>query len=370
MLRKGLITEIITWLLVGIFALTALVYGSSHGFGFDIFKKDNIESANSDKKYTQEYTQPVDEIYNIKINWNAGNITLAYYDGSEIKVTESSATELDSDTRLTITQDSEDLTVSWNDGEKIYYQKTLPELSHKDLTIELPKDMKLGEISFNVNESNITTNGYTADELSIISKGDLNIKDITTDKLTISDKSGEIYLSNCTAENLKINSQQGNITAENCTAEDASLNSVYGKISFGGSFESMTGSSTSGDVTLSSSVKTKSVTAYSVSGNVSVSVPNDVDAIATLKTSKGKLSSTLGEVSGKKAELTLGNPEIKTDEESSESSKESKSDEAEATAEPTEEPKAEYYTIELSTDTGDISLMGLEVKSDKENKEN
>ncbi len=370
MLKKGLITEIITWLLVGIFALLALAYGSSHGFGFDIFKKKNIESANSDKKYTQEYTQPVDEIYNIKINWNAGNITLAYYDGSEIKVTESSATELDSDTRLTITEDSEDLTVSWNDGEKIYYQKTLPELSYKDLTIELPKDMKLGEISFNVNESNVTTNGYTADELSIISKGDLNLQNITADKLTISDKSGEIYLSNCVAENLNINSQQGNITAENCTAEDASLNSVYGNIRFGGSFESMTSSSTSGDVNLTTSTKTKNVTAYSVSGNMIVSVPNDVDALATLKTSKGTLMSTLGEVSGKNAELTLGNPEIKTNEESSKSSEESKEDEAEATAEPTEEPKSEYYTIELSTDTGDISLVGAEIPSDKENKEN
>ncbi len=364
MLKKGLITEIITWLLVGIFALLALAYGSSHGFGFDVFKKENIESTNSDKKFTQEYTQPVDDIYNITVNWNAGNITLAYYDGKEIKVTESSSSELDSDTKLTITEDSEDLTVSWNDGEKIYYQKTLPELSHKDLTIEIPNDMKLGVISFNVNESNVTTYGYTADTLSIIGKGDVNLKDITADKLTISDKNGEISLSNCTAENLKINSQQGNITAENCTAEDAKLNSIYGNISFTGSFDSMTGSSTSGDVTLSTSTKAKSISAESVNGNVSVSVPNDIDALATLKTSKGKLTSTLGEVSGKKAELTLGNPEIPT--KSSGSSEESKSDETEATAEPTEEPKAQYYSIELSTDTGDISLLGLEAKTDKE----
>ncbi len=370
MLRKGLITEIITWLFVGIFALVALAYGSSHGFGFDMFKKENIDSDNTDKKFTQEYTQPVDDIYNIKINWNAGDITFAYYDGNEIKVTESSASELSSDTRLSITEDSEDLTVSWNDAEKIYYQKTLPELKRKDLKIELPKDMKLGEISFNVNESSVTVGGFTADTLSVTSKGNLNLTDITAEKLNVNDKNGEITLSNVNADSFKVNSQRGNITAENCTCESGNLNSVYGNISFTGSFESMKSSSVSGDVTLETKEKTDTLSAESSDGKVSVSVPSDTDALVTMKTSKGELSSTFSDVRGKKAEFTLGNPEIKSEEKKEDSSEAESSDENSSDTESSEtkESKSEYKTIKLSSGTGDISL--LETKKAEEKKEN
>lgn len=229
-MEKSLIAEIVTWAFVGVFAIVALGYGVSHGFGFDIFKKSSIDEANADKKYSEEYTQPVDEISNININWKAGNVTLTYYDGDSIKITESCASELNSDTKLSIAEDDEDLTISWNDSEKLYYKKTIPTLTQKDLTVEIPNSMKLGTVKFNVNDSSVTTYGYTAESLSVDTKSDVNIQNVTADDITISGTSGQIYVYQCEADSLKANSQSGNITVSECDIEENSLKSIYGSV--------------------------------------------------------------------------------------------------------------------------------------------
>lgn len=119
--------------------------------------------------------------------------------------------------------------------------------------------------------------------------GDIDIKDVESDKLEISCTSGDIDVINSLGL-LTVNSVSGDIDVRKHVGKEISLMAISGDIDFSGNTEQMKIKTTSGDIDLDFDQPVISVSASTLSGDISLSVEDLEEYSFDLSTFSGDVS--------------------------------------------------------------------------------
>lgn len=220
------------------------------------------------EKYSIGDASVSDTVNNLFIDWTAGKVTVEYYDGKEITVSETANRSLSEDDKLRWWLDGDTLRVRYaKPGFRISFNL------EKQLTVRLPfgTELKSADISS--------------------TSGNLYIPALTADEIRLNSTSGSIDAGTFTKK-LDASSTSGDVTVlQNGDLDSADLSSTSGSVSFGleGSVKKIEANSTSGGVSLTVSGTADDVKLHSTSGNIYTS-------LASVK--KAEISSTSGSFTG------------------------------------------------------------------------
>ena len=209
----------------------------------------------------------------LDLDWTEGFVNIAYHEGSEVLLSETSPKALKEDDRFRW----------WLDGKtlRIRYAKSGVRLSvtslEKTLTVSLPEGMAL-----------------TGADLSVTS-ADMRIDSLVAEELTLSSTSGNITASAVT-KNLKASSTSGDMALTlPHGADTVALDSTSGNISCTLDYAvKVTAGSTSGGIGLTLATGAETIRTHSTSGNTYIDSASVKDA---------DLSSTSGSITARLAAL-------------------------------------------------------------------
>ncbi len=214
-------------------AILALVFGTTTLTGCDITVKSMYQYEDA-ASYTMGGTEITETISELDIDWVSGSVTVSYHDGDHIVVKENASKELDAERSLYYRVRGDVL--------EIEYAKsgiwTNFDFS-KDLTVLLPQNAHLCDLSFEAVSADIAVENIYASECSVENVSgnmDLRLSGMVSD-VSIDTVSGDIDLmAHDGLRELDVNSVSGNV--EVFLHSDASFsvefNSVSGDI--GGDF--------------------------------------------------------------------------------------------------------------------------------------
>ncbi len=229
-------------------------FGGSAGF----------EYANADK-YTAGETTVSSRVEDLDIHWTDGKVNFIYHDGEGISISETSKRNLSEDDRLRW----------WLDGTtlRIRYAKSGLRLTanlEKELTVSLPKDLKLKTVSAEATSADMKLDGLAADEIRLQStsgdirgtaeagkltagstSGDLDLRqDGAMESAEAGSTSGKITLALGDVKTLKASTTSGSIRVEAAAAGKVKIGSTSGSVTVrAGTFEELKIGTTSGEVT-------------------------------------------------------------------------------------------------------------------------
>jgi len=246
-MRKALKLTVLIILSIGIICLGIYLYLKPRTTGLSM-NLSNLNYSNSEK-YTQESTGLVFDVSNLEINWVAGTVEIRTYEGLGVSFEETSNQEIPSQDRLCYWQDGDTL--------KIEYTTAGP----RNLTVRQKK------LVVNVPEELIQENI----KVSVIS-ADANIYNIAATNADFSAVSGDYHLYNFKSKEIKVDTVSGSFYAENLE------------------FEDLIGEAVSGDIDFAITSVPQKIDLNTVSGSITLSLPQQAGFELTTSTVSGDLS--------------------------------------------------------------------------------
>ncbi|HWQ98947.1 MAG TPA: DUF4097 family beta strand repeat-containing protein [Clostridia bacterium] len=226
---------------------------------------------------SEQASVPAADITKIKIDWVAGSVNLRVGTSDQIVFSESSYRNLTDRQKMRYT-------VSDNGVLQIHFCENLENIFDwfnvdanmpaKTLTMEVPASLMdmLTEVAVETVSANIDLSGVygSKTDLSTVS-GSINCTDVATDEI-------------------KIDSTSGSIVCENSTAQKLNLDNVSGSIRAAGEYATVDVENVSGSINLAFVTMPDDLEADSVSGGVTVTLPEGANFTVRLDTVSGKLN--------------------------------------------------------------------------------
>lgn len=257
--RQSAIIRIAAWSAVAVALAVLLLLGLVGKippiiFGFNT----GYNYADSNKYQSGSGTVDGDKVHDLDINWIDGSIKIEVYDGEDVQISEKSRKNLKEDEQLQY--------YNKNGRLMIQYQKARKKLLSlegnlgKELTVKIP-------IS-------------TAEEMGYVGvdtvSSDTGMDGITADKIDLNSTSGDFELTGCRTSKLLMNSTSGSLTGESLFVEgELNTDSTSGDVNIKGSVLRIDSDSTSGSVNVESKVCPEKVRTDTVSGSVTLSLPEN-----------------------------------------------------------------------------------------------
>ena len=195
----------------------------------------NISIGNVDGNVSSAGSVNADEVQKLDIEWVSGSITIQTGDTDEITFSETNG--MDEDDKMVWKQSGNELSIQFCKP-KLFFGFNLGfQTKHsKDLVVTIPSDWQAWEINIDSVSANI------------------NIDDLTTERF---------YLTNVS----------GRCTMTNCTTTDVEVETVSGRIDYVGSLLTLNLDSVSADCKLELSAGARDINMGSVSGNLTLYLP-------------------------------------------------------------------------------------------------
>lgn len=290
-MNSGTVLRVVALACVSVFAIGVLIYGLATGFGLKEFRRFGFQK---DFTTPYEYTKEADELTEIDITWLAGPVTLSFYNGPDIRVTEIAQRDLSESEQLSLSLSRKKLDIRWNSS--LFNLFGFWHSEAKSLEVQIPR-----QFTYSLESVRVST-----------SSGDIVMDDLTVEKAVFETVSGELQVRNISAEEVQLKTTSGDIVAENVagiesfTASTVSgeaqfsgiqagkfeFKTTSGDLVFGGTAEGFKGSAVSGelDVTLSNwPAETK---LDSVSGDIAFRAPSSPEGFTCkFKTVSGDFKS-------------------------------------------------------------------------------
>lgn len=304
-MKKALITKIVVLSLLVLFLGGALIFGISSGFGLKDFVGESGSAYASDE--TRQYTQPVEEIENLDIEWIAGYVEVKPYSGTEIRITEEVSRKVDEEERLRLEQDGDTLRIRWKKSNQLFSFFSWG--FGKRLTVEIPESMLLDRVKVNATSADVVVGSLSAEEFELRStSGSVEGSALKGEEAVLETTSGDIRSEDSAFEKLKVGTTSGGIRLTGTRGTESSLNSVSGGIEYQGSFRTLKANSVSGGIEAVTDILTDAVKLESVSGSVGLTVPENTEAKVKYNSISGEFRSSLGSdsFSGKNGEFAIG----------------------------------------------------------------
>ncbi|MDO4568272.1 MAG: DUF4097 family beta strand repeat-containing protein [Clostridia bacterium] len=249
--------------LVAAFAFSGCIVIGDWGFGWQ--REDLSGYALGDA----EITERVDEI---SIEWTAGIVELASWDGAVVKFTEAAAMPLEDEYRLRYNVEGSRLNIWFMSSTKLNINLS------KTLTVYVPQDWSLEELDVSTASAQVGVSGLSVGDLDFESaSGDLRVADsIVSGDVEIGVASGSITVGLIgESDEFRVNSVSG----------DVMLDAQYVRL--------VDVSTVSGDVELSAERASQRCDVETVSGGVRIALPDDCSLELTFDTISGSFSSEL-----------------------------------------------------------------------------
>ena len=276
-MKKGKIAAIVIGSVAAFVLLAVLVVGTVSHFLTSRFPEISIgitsEKYPDSDKYSVGNASVSENINRAEIYWKSGGITVEAYDGETVEISETGA-ESDSDRMRYLVSDGKLIIHHSKSGVTAGMLKN----NEKSLTVKIPQNMasSLTELRIDSASSSVELSGITL-----------------TKKLDIDNVSGEIKLNNITAQTLDIDTASGSVTADGITVDVLKADTVSGDISANGAIRRIESDSASGAVNITTSVLLESAECDSVSGNITLTIPEGNGFTAELDTVSGKFNCDL-----------------------------------------------------------------------------
>lgn len=290
-MRTGGIIRIVVGLVIAALLTAFLVAALT---GFNLFEKlgwntgwtswlhGNSISTVDDGSTVVSETAAVDAagVNEIKIDWVAGSVEIRVGEGDQITFYETANRTLTDAQKMRYTLSSGGvLQIKYSaDVEDVFdwLDSDTYNMPAKALIVTVPASMigTLGTLDIDAVSAKVDVDGVYGGETKL------------------NTVSGAIAAANIACEELKLSSTSGSVKAEACQAEKLDLGNVSGSLRAEGVYAQIDAESVSGEVRLSCSSAPDKITAESVSGSVTVQLPESAGFTAKLDSVSGGLSCT------------------------------------------------------------------------------
>ena len=269
--RMGMILRIAALGCVLVFVVGVLIYGIKTDFGFLDLSREPDDGVYA---VSQTYEEEVKSLRQIHVDWVNGPVTLQFYAGDVIRITESAKAELHEDEKLYLELSGGELSVRWNSA---LLQWNTWRKAPKQLEILIPQAFyqTLEDVRIETVAGNVEIEGLTAADASFTSAlGELHLKDVTAERFTAKTVSGNLLCQNITGtEELQARSNSGNITLAGITAGAAVLDTTSGDVTLSGSMTAVECETVSGDVQMDFAAWPEKTDLRAVSGSTEILAP-------------------------------------------------------------------------------------------------
>ncbi len=215
--------------------------------------------------------QPVESLH---IHWVNGPVEVRIGESDQLLITEYSKRPLEDDERMIVIVEDGEVEIKWRKKQFVHgwRQMTL----QKHLVVELPRTQSsLSELEISGVNGEIYLQGLTGDGISVNNvSGGIRAVGLRGDDLNLSTVSGRIEARDLVADDLDVSSVSGAVEVAGFHADDATLKSVSGKVAAWGTAEDVHGNSTSGAVELRMEAMPEDANLSSVSGKLTLIVPD------------------------------------------------------------------------------------------------
>lgn len=282
----GMIIRIAALVCVLIFAVTVLIYGVNVKFGIpDLIRKP--ENAVRETPYV--YEEEVKTLRGIEVDWVSGPVTLKFYGGEKIRITETAKKEISEDDKLYLEVSGGTVSVKWNSSR---LHLGLAKEDAKQLEIEIPNKFSetIESVRIKTVSGDIGIDGLTVKEAEFKStSGEQHLSNITAESFEASSVSGEIFCRGVVgSEEYKISSTSGDMELEGVSGGDMQIDTTSGEIEMEGTAEQLQCAAVSGSVKLDLNAWPAQTKIESVSGDVKLYAPDTRDGfLCNVSTSSG-----------------------------------------------------------------------------------
>ena len=245
--------------------------------------------ANADR-YTAgdaEFTEPIDRI---EIDWASGSVRILSHPGSTVLLSEEAEADMPEELRVRW----------WLEGSTLHVKfaasgarQRLTDRWHKALTLRLPEALSLGDVEIRAASANIEAETVAAKEIDVsTASGDMNLR-CAANAIRLNSASGDIHLDQLdSAGEVSIESASGRIDANLTHVDDVRLEAASGRIDLSAaSVDSLSAKTASGDISCTFEAAPSECRLRAVSGEVTLSLPEDADFSARISTTSGDFES-------------------------------------------------------------------------------
>lgn len=215
----------------------------------------------------------IDDVNGINIEWAAGTVFIQTYGGDGVVVKEYSEYELNDRTRMSWWLENDLLTITYRDGTGLGNVK-----GAKWLSVLVPEG-QFGEISINTTSAEVSAVGLELDTLRVNTvSGDISCMECYMQTSEFTSISGDILLTHLYADRAAVSTGSGYVSGEMQCA-DISANTVSGDatLTLYDRTEKVDLNTGSGDIWASiEDPSIRSISAASISGDISLSIPWDM----------------------------------------------------------------------------------------------
>lgn len=179
------------------------------------------------EKYSIGDASVSDTVNNLFIDWTAGKVTVEYYDGKEITVSETANRSLSEDDKLRWWLDGDTLRVRYaKPGFRISFNL------EKQLTVRLPYGTELKSADISSTSGNLYIPALTADEIRLNStSGSVSLTvSGTADDVKLHSTSGNIYTSLASVKKAEISSTSGSFTGTVKSFDVLKIDTTSGRV--------------------------------------------------------------------------------------------------------------------------------------------
>ncbi len=273
--NAGTVLRILSVVCVLIFAVAVLSYGFSVQFGIpDLFEKP-VDSA---RETPYIYEEEVKTLREIKVDWVSGPVTLKYYDGELIRITETAKKEISEDEKLYLEVSGGTVSVRWNSK---LLQLGLSKEEAKQLELLIPEKFSetIESVSIKTVSGDIGIDGLAAEEAFFGStSGEMHLSNIVAEHFETETVSGDIYCRDVTgSKDFSVSSTSGDMELTNVSGGEVQVDTTSGETVLDGTVTQLSCASVSGNMKLDLHAWPVETEIASVSGGVEIFAPDAED---------------------------------------------------------------------------------------------
>ena len=286
-INAGLVLRIAAVFCVAAFAVGVLSYGFSTRFGIPELLKKSDDTV---REMPYVYEEEVKTLRGIEVDWANGPVTLKFYDGDKLQITETAKKEIGEDEKLYLEVSGGTLSVKWNSSR---LQLGISKEDAKQLEVLIPETFyeTLETVQINTVSGDIGIDGLLAEEAEFEStSGELHLSNVTAENFRAKTVSGDIF---CRTVNISeeafVSSNSGNIEVSGMTGGKAELDNTSGETVLEGTLSVLECVSVSGDIKLDMHAWPVETTLENVSGEIEFYVPDSEDGfVCSVSTVSGE----------------------------------------------------------------------------------
>jgi len=242
-----------------------------------VITSSGVNTDGGESSVTDTASVPAADVREIKIDWVSGSIDVRVGTGDDVTFYETSSRTLTDAQKMRYSLSTSGvLQISFReDVDNIFNWFSVDSnMPSKALVVEVPASLagQLDKLDIDNVSARIEVNG------------------VCGDKTGIDSVSGQISCVDLTCDELELSSTSGSIDCENCTADQIELNNVSGSMRVEGDFRDVQVETVSGSAKIESRTAPDAISGDSVSGKITVILPEGAGFTAKLDTVSGSLN--------------------------------------------------------------------------------